>query len=187
MNIIRTAAAFALSIACLSAQAQHGVTLTINSDDIGTFTVLSTGPADIVAVELLAGSRGRDGAVFGPGTAGDMSWQHWGSDRYSVTTLSMDLQDGEAEAFAVNLDGVWLQDITYLPSVYDPSAYATSRALVVWADGFEKYIPMSRGLGGGVFSFSDVIAQPVPEPASAALMLAGLLAVGFATRKGGAK
>jgi hypothetical protein len=187
MNIIKTTIAFALSIAAATASAQHGVTLTINSDDIGTFTVLSTGPADIVAVELLAGSRGRDGAVFGPGTAGDMSWQHWGSDRYSVTTLSMDLQRGESEAFGINLDGVWLGDITYLQSVYDPSAYATSRALVVWGDGFEKLIPMSRGLGGGVFSFSDVIAQPVPEPASAALMLAGLLAVGFATRKGCAK
>jgi hypothetical protein len=186
-NIIKTAA-LALSIAAMSAQAQHGVTLTINSDDIGTFTVLSTGPADIVAVELLAGSRGRDGAVFGPGTAGDMSWQHWGSDRYSVTTISMDLQRGESEAFSINLDGVWLGDITYSPAVYSPSAYATSRALVIWADGFEKYIPMSRGLGGGVFSFSDVVAQPVPEPASAALMLAGCLLVGAVARKtGGAK
>lgn len=189
MNIIKTSVAFAMSIAALTAQAQHGVTLTINSDDIGTFTALSTGPADIVAIELLAGSRTRDGAVFGPGTAGDLSWQHWGTDRYSVTTLSMDLQQGESEAFAVNLDGVWLGDILYSPAVYTPWAYATSRALVVWSDGFEKIIPMSRGLGGGVFSFSDVIAQPVPEPGTAALMLAGLLAVGLATRKtaGGAK
>ena len=190
MNIIKTSIAFALSLAAATASAQHGVTLTINSDDIGTFTVLSTGPADIVAIELLAGSRTRDGAVFGPGTAGDLSWQHWGgTDRYSVTTLTMDLQEGESEAFAVNLDGVWLQDTTYSASVYSPFAYAASRALVVWSDGVEKVIPMSRGLGGGVFSYSDVIAQPVPEPGTAALMRAGLLAVGFATRKtaGGAK
>jgi hypothetical protein len=188
MNIIKTTAAFALSIAALSAQAQHGVTLTINSDDIGTFSVLNTGPADIVAVELLAGFRGRDGAVFGPGTAGDLSWAHWGgSDRYSVTTLSMDLQLGESEAVPVNVDGVWIGDTTFSQAVHSPSAYATSRALVIWADGFEKYIPMSRGLGGGVFSFSDVIAQPVPEPASAVLMLAGCLLVGAVARKGGAK
>jgi hypothetical protein len=184
-SIIKTTIAAALSIACLSAQAQHGVTLTINSDNIGTFTVLSTGPADIVAVELLAGFRGRDGAVFGPGTAGDMSWQHWGSDRYSVTTLTMDLQRGESEAFGINLDGVWLGDITYSPAVYSPWAYVGARALVLWADGFERLIPMSRGLGGGVFSFSDVIAQPVPEPATAALMLAGCLIVGAVARKNG--
>lgn len=189
MNIIKTSIAFAMSIAALTAQAQHGVTMTINSDDRATFTALSTGPADIVAIELLAGSRTRDGAVFGPGTAGDLSWQHWGTDRYSVTTLTMDLQRGESEAFAVNLDGVWLGDILYSPAVYTPWAYANSRALVVWSDGFEKVIPMSRGLGGGVFSFSDVIAQPVPEPASAALMLTGCLLIGAATRKaaGGAK
>ena len=188
MNIIKTSIAFALSIAAATAGAQHGVTLTINSDDIGTFSVLSTGPATVSVVELLAGSRGRHGAVFGPGTAGDLSWQHWGTDRYSVTTMTMDLQQGESEVFGINLDGIPIGDILYSPAVYDPFAYATSRALVVWADGFEKVIPMSRGLGGGVFSFSDVIAQPVPEPATAALMLAGLLAVGFATRKnGGAK
>jgi hypothetical protein len=188
-NIIKTAAAFALSIAAATASAQHGVTLTINSDDRATFTVLSTGPADIVAIELLAGSRTRDGAVFGPGTAGDLSWQHWGgSERYSVTTLSMDLQRGESEAFAVNLDGLWMDDTMYLPAVYSPSAYVGARALVLWSDGFERLIPMSRGLGGGVFSFSDVIAQPVPEPASAALMLAGCLIVGAVARKtGGAK
>ncbi|MGL4262789.1 MAG: hypothetical protein ACRCTX_14330, partial [Afipia sp.] len=99
MNIIKTSIAFALSIAAATASAQHGVKLTITSDDRATFTVLSTGPADVVAVELLAGSRLRDGAVFGPGTAGDMSWQHWGTDRYSITTLSMDLQQGESESF----------------------------------------------------------------------------------------
>jgi hypothetical protein len=99
----------------------------------------------------------------------------------------MDLRRGESESFGINLDGVWLGDITYSPSVYNPSAYATSRALVIWSDGFEKYIPMSRGLGGGVFSFSDVVAAPVPEPASAALMLAGCLIVGAVARKGSAK
>ena len=185
MNIIKTSVAFALSIAAMTAQAQHGVTLTINSDDRATFTALSTGPADIVAIELLAGSRTRDGAVFGPGTAGDLSWQHWGTDRYSVTTLSMDLQQGESEAFAVNLDGVWLSDIPYSPSVYSPWGYIGARATVVWSDGFEARIPMGRGLGGGVFSFSDVIAQPVPEPATAALMLAGCLLVGAVARKTG--
>ena len=185
MNIIKTSLAFALSIAAATASAQHGVKLTINSDDRATFTALSTGPADIVAIELLAGSRTRHGAVFGQGTAGDLSWQHWGTDRYSVTTLSMDLQQGESESFAVNLDGIPIGDILYSPAVYDPTAYANSRALVVWADGFEKVIPMSRGLGGGVFSFSDVIAQPVPEPATAALMLAGCLLVGAAARKTG--
>lgn len=185
MNIIKTSIAFALSLAALTSQAQHGVTLTINSDDRATFTVLSTGPADVVAIELLAGSRLRDGAVFGPGTAGDLSWQHWGTDRYSVTTLTMDLQQGESESVAVNLDGIPIGDTLYSTAVYTPWAYVNSRALVVWADGFERVIPMSRGLGGGVFSFSDVIAQPVPEPASAALMLAGFLAVGFATRKTG--
>lgn len=189
MNIIKTSLSIALSIAALTAQAQHGVTLTINSDDRATFTVLSTGPATVSVVELLAGSRLRDGAVFGPGTAGDMSWQHWGTDRYSVTTLSMDLQQGESESFAVNLDGVWLGDTTYSPFVYNPFAYANARALVVWSDGFERIIPMSRGLGGGVFSYSDVIAPPVPEPATAALMLAGFLLVGAVARKsaGGAK
>lgn len=189
MNIIKTSLSIALSLAAVTAQAQHGVTLTINSDDRATFTAMSTGPADIVAIELLAGSRTRDGAVFGPGTAGAPSWQHWGTDRYSVTTLTMDLQQGESEAFAINLDGIPIGDILYSPAVYDPFAYANARALVVWSDGFEKVIPMSRGLGGGVFSFSDVIAQPVPEPASAALMLAGCLLVGAATRKaaGGAK
>ena len=184
MNIIRTSAAFALSIAALSAQAQHATTLTIDSDNLATFTARNDGPGDIVAVELLAGFRGRDGAVFGPGTAGDMSWAHWGSsDRYSVTTLSMDLQDGETAAFAVNLDGVWLQDTTYSASVYSPAGYVGARAAVVWSDGFEAFIPMGRGLGGGVFTYTDI--PPVPEPATAALMLAGCLLIGAATRKTG--
>jgi hypothetical protein len=188
MNIIKTTIAAALSIAALTAQAQHATTLTIDNNDRATFTARNDGPADIVAVELLAGARGRDGAVFGPGTAGDLSWLHWGSsDRYSVTTLSMDLQASESEAFAVNLDGVWMQDTTYSASVYSPSGYVGARALVLWSDGFEALIPMARGLGGGIFSFSDVIAQPVPEPATAALMLVGCLLVGAATRKGGAK
>lgn len=185
-NIIKTAVAVALSIAAMAAQAQHRVTLTIDSDDRSTFAVLNTGPADIVAIELLAGSRGRHGAVFGPGTDGGLSWAHWaGVDRYSVTTLPMNLQDGEAAQFAVNFDGVWLGDITYSQSVYSPWGYVGARATVVWSDGFEQIIPMSRGLGGGVFSFSDVIAQPVPEPATAALMLAGSLLI-VASRKAGA-
>lgn len=185
-SIIKTSLAFALSIAALTAQAQHEVTIAIDTDDLATLSVLNTGPADVVLVELLAGSRTRDGAVFGPGTEGDLSWAHWaGTDRYSVTTLSMDLQDGEAAQFSVNLDGVWLGDIPYSPSVYSPWGYVGARATVVWSDGFEARIPMSRGLGGGVFSFSDVIAQPVPEPASAALMLAGCLLVGAAARKTG--
>ena len=188
MNIIKTSLAFALSLAAATASAQHGVTLTINSDDRATFTVLSTGPATVSVVELLAGSRGRHGAVFGPGTAGDMSWQHWGTDRYSVTTLSMDLRQGESDTFAINLDGVPIGDTLYSPFVYNPFAYANARALVVWSDGFEARIPMSRGLGGGVFSYSDVIATPVPEPGTTALMLAGCLLVGAVARKtGGAK
>ena len=79
--------------------------------------------------------------MFGPGTEGDLSWTHWaGTDRYSVTTLSMDLQDGEAAQFGINLDGVWLGDIPYSPSVYSPWGYVGARATVVWSDGFEARI-----------------------------------------------
>jgi len=167
------------------------VTIAINTDDLATLSVLNTGPATISVVELLAGSRTRDGAVFGPGTDGDLSWAHWaGTDRYSVATLSMDLQDGEAHQSRVNLDGVWLSDVPYSQSVYSPWGYVGARATVVWSDGFEARIPMGRGLGGGVFHFSDiVVAAPVPEPTSAALMLAGCLLVGAVARKsaGGAK
>lgn len=85
-SIIKTSIAFALSIAALTAQAQHEVTIAIDNDDRATLSVLNTGPAD-------------------------------------------------------------------------------------------------------VFHFSDIVAAPVPEPTSAALMLAGCLLIGAATRKaaGGAK
>lgn len=189
-SIIKTSLAFALSLAAATASAQHEVTITIDNDDRATLSVLNTGPATISVVELLAGSRIRDGAVFGPGTEGDLSWAHWaGPARYSVVTLSMDLRDGEAAQFDINLDGVWLGDTPYSPSVYSPWGYVGARATVVWSDGLEARIPMDRGLGGGVFHFSDIVAAPVPEPASAALMLVGCLLIGAATRKasGGSK
>ena len=169
----------ALGLASLTAQAQHATTIVITGNDAATLVVRNDGPATVSGAKLMAGSRSRDGAVFGPGTAGDLSFAHWGgADHYSFTELSMSLAPGESEMFGLNLDGIFLGDTTFSQSVYTPWAYAGASALMSWSDGFTAFIPMSRGMDGGVFSYTD-IPPAVPEPGSLALMLAGVGAVSY--------
>lgn len=54
----------ALALAAPAAHAQHAVTMTLQGNDAAVFTVRSEGPVPVAAVELLAGSRLRDGATF---------------------------------------------------------------------------------------------------------------------------
>jgi hypothetical protein len=193
MNIIRTAVAAALSLAAATASAQHAVTITWDSpaNDSTTLTIRNDGPADLVAAELFAGPQIKGRVIFGAGTEGDLSFPHWAdSTHYSVVTLGMDLQTGEAQSWHVNADSLLLSDIPFSASANGLSAYTGLRIIPVWRDGFEVYIPMSHTPFDPVttYTFTDIAPVPaVPEPASALLMLAGCALVGVAARKGGAK
>lgn len=171
-----TTTLLALGLATSAAHAQHATSFSLFGNDSLTLQIRNDGPTDIVGIELLAGQRGRPGAVFGPGTVGDQSWSHWaGPDRYSITAISLDLQRGEVETAYLNLDGVALGDQPFSAVVSDPWSYVGSRAIVTWADGFEAYIPTSRGLDGGMFDYTDI--PPVPDAPTGALALAGLALV----------
>jgi hypothetical protein len=153
----------ALGLATSAAHAQHAVTMTVAGNDAAIFTVRTDGQVPVVGVELLAGN----GATFTTGTDGDLSWAHWaGPDHYRVTTLT-----GEG-SFALNFDGVSTGDRPFSQQVTSPLAWVGSRATVTWADGFYAIVPTSRDLNPATFAFTDI--PPVPEPTSAALMLAGL-------------
>ena len=160
----------ALALTASAAHAQHAVTLTLQGNDAATFTVRTDGPVPVVVVELLAGSRTRDGATFAAGTDGDLDWAHWaGPGHYSVTTLTV---DGGAGMFALNYDGIALGDTPFSSAVTTPFAWVSSRATVTWADGFYAIIPTGRGMDPAVFDYTDI--PPVPEPSTGALALAGL-------------
>lgn len=169
----------ALALTASAAHAQHAVTMTLEGNDAATFTVRTDGPVPVVAVELLAGSRTRDGATFAAGTEGDLSWAHWaGPDHYSVTTLTV---DGGAGRFALNYDGIALGDTSFSPAVTTPFAWVGSRALVLWEDGFDRIVPTGRGMDFATFSYTDI--PPVPEPGTGALALAGLALIATLSHK----
>jgi hypothetical protein len=190
MNTIRTAFATVLSLAALSVQAQHAVTVNwfSPSNDATTLTLTNNGPADIVAFELFAGPQLKNRAIFNTsGTQGDLTFPHWADTRhFSTLTSSTSLQTGEHQSWPINVDQIYLGDIPFLAEARDLNAYVGLRIIPVWEDGFETYIPMSHSpfATDTSYTFTDITVVPaVPEPESLALLLAGLSVVSLVSRK----
>lgn len=178
MNIIKTTIAAALAVASIAANAKtHAALVTITGNDRAIVAVQNLGPAGLVAAEFFAGTPQRGRVIFNQyGTDGDLAFAY--VDHYAVTTIGLDLQSGEGQAFNFNLDQTSHGDIAFLPAVTNIGAYSAMRVNLIWADGFEAYIPMSRDLSDGIFTFTDIPVTPaIPEPGTAALMLAGIAAV----------
>lgn len=183
-RIKQSAAMVALSLAALGAQAQHAVSVNFSGNDRALVEILNTGHADIIGAELFAGVPIHSRVIFAAdGTDGVLDYRYGSTDHYSVTTWEPELAPGQSAVFNVNLDTLALTEgVTFASSVVHPTAYSAMRLSVLWRDGFERWIPVSRGLSDGAFSFNDIPPlAPVPEPGGA------LLLVGLAHRKiGGA-
>lgn len=194
MHIIRTTIAAALSIVASIASAAPAHVITIGATGLAADSVTLSFNDYGSSVQAVAASWSLGGPTVGktaleaaPGAALDFLYEpyttHYGVAHFDLT--------GSTTTFS----GIDLDQITgWTPSGFDWSetvarrflernAFAGSSMTVVWADGFEAYIPAS---GFSPLTFADAVT-PVPEPATPVLMLAGLLAVGFVARKTGSQ
>lgn len=179
-------AAAAATVAAQAAPVRHIVTVTASglASDSVALTIDTTGStvAPAGAIWWLGAPQpGR--AAFASFAGADLV--HAYSDGAHYKTAFIELSDAVTTFAGINLDqrtfDGWAPTVT--PFYAERPAIGGS-VTFTWADGFEAYLP-AASIFAGPLSYADAYVPAVPEPTQSALLLAGLLAVGFAARKTG--